>query len=483
MWGRRTGHRTPRHLTPAVEGLDTRKLLSAGRVGANLGPYLSPGNMVPRVSSPAVIVDPHHSINTFLAAQIGSGVDTVEQQVAAKGSSKNAQVADVILSNPFIHSVFSRQDTYTLLGSVATTALRATPTPTSAQADSVTYQVPSEATYTIAPGAAMATVQVLPVGSTRGFVLMVPISNIRTFAPADSGKAEVQVPSSLLPADVLRPPTPAVSNGPLTQTYSSAGAVILSAFRSAVPRSGPNAPRSIPGLRLAGAFATNGNFRVANPGGLLNSFRVAVDRNVFALSGTQTNKLNIGLMQFESTVASMSTTGAFTPAVPPAAPKLPKGPLNGTVTVSLGTLRELTNVAATQTGLQIPNLGNFPGRIDVGYVVDRQGNFGISLTVRGPLSGAPKGVASSDVVAGDLQVELSNARNLSDLTGTRNIEGLNQGAGLSGALSASSYNNGTSTFATSAGYGSGFEFGTGTAYTQVIPLGNVYALIPESPKS
>jgi hypothetical protein len=481
MQGRRSGDRTPRRLTPTVERLDIRELLSG--VGANLGPYLAPANTVPRVSSPAVIVDPHTSINMFLAAQIGSGVNTVEQQVEANNSSKNAQVADLILTNPFIHSVFSRQDVYTLLGSISTTTLGATPVPTSTDADSVTYQVPSEATYAIVPGSTTATVQVLPVGATRGFVVIVPITSIRTLSPAGSGNAEVQVSVSLLPSDVPRPATAAASNGPLSQTFTSAGAVILSAFRSAVPRNGPNAPRSIPGLRLAGAFATHGNFRVANSGGLLNSFRVAVDRNVFALSGTQANELNIGLMQFESTVAIMNTTGAFTPTTPPTAPKLPKGPLNGTVTVSLGTLRELTHVASSQTGLQIPNVGNFPGRIDVGYVVDRQGNFGISLTARGTLSGAPKGVASSDVVAGDLQIELSNARNLSDLTGTRKIEGLNQGAGLSGGFSASNYNNGISTFAASAGYGSGFDFGTGTAYTQVIPLGNIYALIPESPKS
>ena len=307
MWRRRSGTRTPRRAALALETLDARVLLSASRVGANLGPYLSPGTTVPQVSSPAVIVDPHTAINTFLAAQIGTGVNTVEQQVAAKGTSKNAQVADQVLSNPFIHSVLSRQDTYTLLGEVATTALGNTPTSTSTAADTVTYKAPSEAIYTIVPGSESATVQILPTAATRGFVVMVPISGIRTLAPAGSGDAEIQVPVSLLPSDVPRPATPAVSNGPLTGAFTSAGAVILSAFRSAVPHYGPNAPRAVPGLRLAGAFATNRNFG-GQPGRLLSAFRVAVDRNVFTLSNAQTNKLNLGLMQFESTVASMNMT-------------------------------------------------------------------------------------------------------------------------------------------------------------------------------
>jgi len=42
--------------------------------------------------------------------------------------------------------------------------------------------------------------------------------------------------------------------------------------------------------------------------------------------------------------------------------------------------------------------------------------------------------------------------------------------------------NGVSTFGASVGYGAGLEYGTGVEYTQVIPLGNAYALIPEYPK-
>jgi hypothetical protein len=217
---------------------------------------------------------------------------------------------------------------------------------------------------------------------------------------------------------------------------------------------------------------------------LLYAFRVAVDRNVFALSGDQSAKLNAGLSQFESTVASMNAAGTFQPAVPPAAPALPKGPLYGTLEVSLGALRKLSPafVDATQTGLQLTGVGNFPGRFDVGFVFDRNGNFGIALTARGPLLGAPSNVASANFIGGDTRVEVSNAPSLSALNGTRTVEGLTQGTALESGVETATYATGVKTFAASAGYGSGLEFGTGTAYTQVIPLGNVYALIPASPK-
>ena len=74
-------------------------------------------------------------------------------------------------------------------------------------------------------------------------------------------------------------------------------------------------------------------------------------------------------------------------------------------------------------------------------------------------------------------------RSLTALNGQRTVEGLTQGTALESGVETATYANGVKTFAASAGYGSGLEFGTGTAYTQVIPLGNVYALIPASPKN
>ena len=179
---------------------------------------------------------------------------------------------------------------------------------------------------------------------------------------------------------------------------------------------------------------------------------------------------------------TLNQAGAFTPVVPPPAATLPKRPLYGTLYVSLGAVRNLGSVAPALSGLPLPVVGNFDGRIDVGFVFDRAGDFGIALTARGPLSGSPRGVASANVIAGDIRIAVSNAQNLAALDGLGTVEGLNQGAALSGGIETSQLPNGDSTFAASVGYGSGLEFGTGMAYTQVIPLGNVYALIPEYPK-
>ena len=94
---------------------------------------------------------------------------------------------------------------------------------------------------------------------------------------------------------------------------------------------------------------------------------------------------------------------------------VPKGQLFGTLYVSLGAVRELASVDPALSGLQLPDVGNFEGRIDVGFVLDRAGNFGIALTARGPLYGAPPGVTSANEIAGDIRIEVSNARNISDL--------------------------------------------------------------------
>jgi hypothetical protein len=86
-----------------------------------------------------------------------------------------------------------------------------------------------------------------------------------------------------------------------------------------------------------------------------------------------------------------------------------------------------------------------------------------------------------DVTSGDVNVEVSNAKNINQLTGQTVIEGVQVGSGTASGLSSSSYGNGISTFSASAGNGFGFEYGTGAGYSVVIPLGNVYALIPSAP--
>jgi hypothetical protein len=264
--------------------------------------------------------------------------------------------------------------------------------------------------------------------------------------------------------------------------YTSTGPILTSALSTASRQPALNAPRGVPGLRLSVAFARNHNFPGSAASGVLRAFHIAVERQVLSLSSQQQALVEAGYAQFTANVESLNAAGAFQPATPPPATSLPKGPLTGTIEVSLGAFRELSSVAAGQSGLPLPNIGNFEGRIDEGFVIDRNGNFGIAITARGPVSDVPKGVASSNLVGGDIRIELSDATNLQSLNGLREVEGLTQGGGRSGYLESAKTAGGVSTFAAAVGDGSGFEFGTGMAYTEVVPLGNAFALIPEYPK-
>ncbi len=168
----------------------------------------------------------------------------------------------------------------------------------------------------------------------------------------------------------------------------------------------------------------------------MRAFHNAVDRGVFTLSAAQNQLVVAGIAQFFSQVSALSQAGAFQPTTPPAAPTLPVGPLNNTVEVSLGSLRNLSDAPSELGGLQLPVIGNFPGRVDVGFVFDKAGNFGMAFTARGPLSGSPKGVASPDAIGGDIRIEVSNAPSLTALDGEHLVEGLTQGSVLSGGLEA-----------------------------------------------
>src|SRR5208337_5040040 len=94
---------------------------------------------------------------------------------------------------------------------------------------------------------------------------------------------------------------------------------------------------------------------------------------------------------FLNQVTALDQAGTFNPAVPPPAVPLPKGQLNGTLYVSLGAVRELASVNPALSGLPLPVVGNFEGRIDVGFVLDLAGDFVIGLTDRGTPSGTPPG--------------------------------------------------------------------------------------------
>jgi hypothetical protein len=271
------------------------------------------------------------------------------------------------------------------------------------------------------------------------------------------------------------------TGGEFSTVYSATGPIVSNALLTGSAHGGPNAPLRIPGLRLVSVLAHNHNFPNSHTSLLLYEMHVAVDRQVFALSAAQSTLVSQGITQFLNEVTTLDQTGAFNPSVPPPAVPLPKGQLYGTLYVSLGAVRELAAVNPAISGLQLPTAGNFEGRIDVGFVLDKHGNFGIALTARGPLFGAPPGVTSANMIAGDVRVEVSNAPNISDLNGLSTVEGLNQGAAYSGGVETSRLANGVSTLGASVGYGAGLEYGTGIEYTTVIPLGNAYALIPEYP--
>jgi hypothetical protein len=375
-----------------VEDLDIKVLLT-GAAGPPLGPYLAAASILPKTTSLQAIVNPHFAVNNFLSARLGSAIDSVQQVADLQSASKNNVVANQVTSQPFIHAVLSRKDTYSLLNSAV--------------------------------------------------------------SAADSS---------------------------LSAVYSSIGPILANALLTGSAHGGPNAPRMIPGLGLVSAIVYNHNFPNAQASAFLYEMHIAVQRQVFSLSAAQASLVSQGVTGFLSEVAALDQAGTFNPAVPPAAVPLPKGQLNGTFYVSLGAVQQLASINPALSGLQLPDVGNFDGRIDVGFVLDRAGNFGIALTARGPLTGAPPGVTSANEVAGDIRIEVSNAQNISNLSGISTVEGLNQGANLSGDAETSRLQNGVSTFGASVGYGAGLEYGTGVEYTQVIPLGNEYALIPEFPK-
>src|SRR3954469_4293870 len=74
-----------RRMTPLLEALDTRILLSWGGVGPRLGHFVAPAAALPRGIRPAITVDPHNTINHFLGNRLGPGVDRIARQVELQG--------------------------------------------------------------------------------------------------------------------------------------------------------------------------------------------------------------------------------------------------------------------------------------------------------------------------------------------------------------------------------------------------------------
>jgi hypothetical protein len=454
-----------------LEPLQLLSISTGSGVHHSLGSFIAPSVTAPRISQPVQIVDPHVALNNYMASILGSEIQSIQQVVENQNTSQHSTLVDRVLGDTFVHATLSDQDTYTLLNSSGMQSLiGATPVPNTA-----TYVVPPSAILSI--GDPDSIVSIPSSGGLPGFIVTVPTTNLRTLS---TGDVAVLVPLSSIPPNAP-PPTPVSElNGELGTAFADTGPLIVSALKTGLPLRAPNAPPTVPGLRLARAITHDRFLPLGSVHFFLRMFRVAVERGVFELGTAQLAQVQAALQQFNSVANAMNQQGTFTPPVPPAAPPAPPGHLGGTLEISTGDLWNLVNVAPGATGLPLPVIGNFPGRVDVGYVFARNGDYGLVLTLRGPLYSSPP-FPPVDNIGSTIQVEASNAHSLSSLNGLRTVEGLSIGTALMGTVSTSRTASGVSTFATSAGYGAGMEYGTGIAYTQVIPLGNLNALIPQAP--
>jgi hypothetical protein len=499
-------------LSPLVEVLDRRELMSAGGLTNSLGSYVVPSQFGPKIIHPAQVVDPHTSIDSLLATVLGPGTTQVQAASSSLGNTPQAVLKQTVLNQSYVHTTLSDQDVYTLFGSTALSALlgsqqvsgvtstdsstaSTTASTTSSSTSStssttttanplVAFSIPAEATIQSIDegGDGQAVVQVLPSGGAAGFFATVPASSVRITSEGPPITGSVLIPESSIPTGFPTPTASTISIGTFASTYAATGPIELQILNAGVQQAAPNAPSTVPGLRLAPYLLHHDPFPTKSTGqALANALRLAVQRNVFTLDSAQTSAVSAGVAQFAAGVQSMITAGSFTPSVPLKPAALPSKSLSGTLELSIGAVRRLFDVAPSISGLNLPSLGNFEGRLDVGYVVDRSGNYGIMLSLRGPLENANPKPTPVDVTSGDVNVEVSNAKNINQLTGQTVIEGVQVGSGTASGLSSSSYGNGISTFSASAGNGFGFEYGTGAGYSVVIPLGNVYALIPSAP--
>ena len=510
MSGRKSvrGTWASRRLSPLVEALDRRELMTAGGLPNSLGSYVSPSQFGPKVTQPAKVVNPHTSIDQLLSTILGPGLGQVQAASKSLGNSPRAVLKQTVLNQSYVHSILSNGDVYTLFGSPALTSLlgsqqvsgvTSTNAPVPSTTTSTSSTTSSTSTTTAAPnplvafsipaqaiiqsiGTLTTVIQVNPLDGNAGFIATVPNANIQIASEGPPLTGSVLIPQSDLPAGFPIPTTSVISIGTFASTYVATAPLLDQILNAGVKNASPNAPNAVPGLRLAPFLLHHNPFPTqAAAKDLAKALRLAVQRNVFTLSDAQSTAVSAGISQFAAQVQSMMTAGEFTPSVPVQPPSLPTTSLSGTLEISAGVVTRLLDVDPAVSGLDLPVLGNFPGRLDVGYVFDRSGNFGIMLTLRGPLENANPNPTPVDVASGDVRVEVSNAPNISDLTGERVVEGVDVGSGVSSDLGTSKYASGISTFSASAGNGFGLEYGTGVGYSTVIPLGNVFALIPSSP--
>lgn len=474
-------------LRPALEQLETRVLLAA-RVHT-VGPIIAPAVVNPRVNHPPIQQTVQAAINNYLAAVLGEdSLLPIQRKVHAQQAGERTVLAQRVLQQPFVDSLFGNRDTYTLLNSPAVGELIGVQvvSDTLVTDATVRYLLP-DANAILSLDASTATVQIPPNGDVDGFIAEVPIANVRLRA---DGVYVADVPRDQIPANAPAPLTINVVTGQLQATYQETGPILSNALLTGAHRRTPNTPRSVPGLRLSRLLGRNGAFPFgAVQRRMVRQLRVAVTRDVMDPTNSQRAQISAALSDFLIQVNALNQGGVFTPATPPAAPMPVRGPLTGSLVITVGAFRDLAGVPAALRGLPLGEVTdsegntqtvNLPGRIDVGYAIDRAGNYGIVLTARGPLRPSQPEFATENTIGGDVRIEVASARQIQNLGGLRIEEGLTVGAALSSTLGMSN-SNGVQTWSSSVGYGSGFQYGTSVAFTTVIPLGNVNALLPQFP--
>ncbi len=471
-------------MTPSFEALDGRLLLSGVTpVGGKLGPFIAPGAIRPRIQQAPVRVDASPAVNQYLVQLLGpEQMEPIRAQAAARGVATRSMLYQAVLAQPFVNAMLGSIDTYALLNSPAAQTLvgfSAAPQEPPEEEPPVVFLVPESNILVL--GTTEATVQIPPAPDRAAFTVTVPIGNLQFLG---EGFYQVVVPVDQIPGEGALPPSETIGTGALSSVYRETGPLLSQALLTGRPLRGPNTPPIVRGLRMARSLGDPRLVPHGTQSNYLRLLRVAVERNAFDASPAQTDRIANELEAFLFEVQQLSASGAFTPAVPPATPAnvLGGARLGNTITITSAAVRDLVNVAPSQTGLQLFGL-NFPGRIDSGIILAANGDYGLVLSARGPMLEAPAGF-STDTVGGDLRVQLSNAQAITELNGLRIEEGTYLGSVISGEITASRTPKGPRdlvTLSAAAGFGTGLDFGTTVTYTRVIPLGNLNALIPQYP--
>jgi len=200
--GRGGRKRRTRRTVPLVEGLDSRELLSADFVRHSLGPFLAPGLVRPRVAAPAPPVNAPAAINEQLLALLGEELRPIQAQVALSNDpAKGNELAARILGNPFIHRIFTNQDTFALLNSDAVGTLIGFQQLGSTEQDEATVTFTLTQSDIVSVGPETSVVSVPPSNGAAGFIAEVPTANIRTI---EEDLILVRIPNDQIPEDAPR---------------------------------------------------------------------------------------------------------------------------------------------------------------------------------------------------------------------------------------------------------------------------------------